>query len=448
MRTHACWLLQVRHSKPTYDKQQDIHVVRVDHMSSSTWQGVLQFVYKGEVCISPGSSVASLVKAANTLQIPALQTALLAKPTLDAQVGVKTANTLQIPALQTALLAKPTLDAQVGVKTANTLQIPALQTALLAKPTLDAQVGVKTANPLQIPALQTALLAKPTLDAQVGEKQVIGEIALVEPCSVAVSLLNEEHRSDETMPSVTGHGKVAVRRVTVEETVAKCEQTSQQKPPIRCKESVDAVNESTTDNDNKAEPKSDDNTSETEGANEVDTPGAPFAAKPTYLCKLCGRALTTNGSLKRHMLVHNDKPYRCDTCHLECTSLYALRKHSRTHAGEKPHVRGKSFSTIASLSDHTKIHTGVPPHVCDLCDDRFHSRSAWKMHRCSDTSKTHMKIDTGAKHATYVMTDSVRWVHGRCTDELTPAIQKLRPVAPSGHIFVTCADECYRPAAA
>ena len=129
----------------TYLRQAAGHtyVVRVDHMSSSTWQGVLQFVYKGEECIAPGSSVASLVKAANTLQIPALQTALLAKPTLDAQVGVKTANTLQIPALQTALLAKPTLDAQVGVKTANTLQIPALQTALLAKPTLNAQVGEK-----------------------------------------------------------------------------------------------------------------------------------------------------------------------------------------------------------------------------------------------------------------------------------------------------------------
>ena len=315
-RVHACVLAAASPTLKTYLRQATGHtyVVRVDHMSSSTWQGVLQFVYKGELCIAPGSSVASLMKAANTLQIP---------------------------------------------------------------------------------ALQTALLAKPILETRVDEKQVVGEIALVEPC--AASELNEEYRSSDTLPSVTDH-KVDVRRVTAEETVTQCQPTPRQKSPkIRCKESVDAISELTTDSEIKGERNSDDSANESEDANEVDTPAAAVGAMSKYLCKLCGRTLTTNASLRRHMLVHNDDQHRCDTCHLECTSLYALRKHSRTHADEKPNVRSTSFSSIASSPHRKKIHTGVKPHVCDLCDDRFRSLGAWKMHRCSDTSNTHMKINAGGK---------------------------------------------------
>ena len=77
-------------------------------------------------------------------------------------------------------------------------------------------------------------------------------------------------------------------------------------------------------------------------------------------CDLCGHLFHQTGNLKRHMLIHNgEKPHKCRHCNYSCSETGDLKKHMRTHSGEKPYKCDQcdyASATASHLRRHEKTH--------------------------------------------------------------------------------------------
>ncbi|XP_068624828.1 zinc finger protein 286A-like [Battus philenor] len=103
-----------------------------------------------------------------------------------------------------------------------------------------------------------------------------------------------------------------------------------------------------------------------------------------FLCNVCGKALSSAEHLKYHIRIHTgDKPNVCNTCGKGFAKKCNLTLHERVHSGEKPHVCshcGKAFSQRSTLIIHERYHSGARPYVCDVCGRGFVSRGLLTMH--------------------------------------------------------------------
>lgn len=100
-------------------------------------------------------------------------------------------------------------------------------------------------------------------------------------------------------------------------------------------------------------------------------------------CWRCGEAFQRAEALRLH-LEQQRKSYGCEWCCKSFGQSADLRRHLRTHTGERPHrctFCSKSFSQRGNLRRHLRIHTGERPYSCPLCTRTFSDGDTMKKHK-------------------------------------------------------------------
>ncbi|XP_050733118.1 zinc finger protein Gfi-1-like isoform X2 [Eriocheir sinensis] len=111
-----------------------------------------------------------------------------------------------------------------------------------------------------------------------------------------------------------------------------------------------------------------------------------------HVCEVCGKGFSTSSSLNTHRRIHSgEKPHQCATCGKRFTASSNLYYHKMTHVKDKPHkcsVCSRSFPTPGDLRCHSFVHTGQWPHRCPVCGKGFSKLT---------NQRNHLLLHTGLK---------------------------------------------------
>lgn len=111
---------------------------------------------------------------------------------------------------------------------------------------------------------------------------------------------------------------------------------------------------------------------------------------PLHVCSICKKGFTSLPYLRKHLRSHSgERPFTCTICykHFLCSSHLTI--HLRTHTGERPYACstcGKRFTQQSSLKTHQSVHSGLRPYSCSHC-----GKSYTLMHHLKRHMGTHEK---------------------------------------------------------
>ena len=107
-----------------------------------------------------------------------------------------------------------------------------------------------------------------------------------------------------------------------------------------------------------------------------------------YSCTICEKSFRLSGYLKNHISTHKtERKHFCKHCEKYFLKADHLNNHLRTLSGEMPYqfnICGRFFADKKSLRKHIIIHndktTGDSPFLCGLCQKSFMGFKKLKIH--------------------------------------------------------------------
>ena len=115
--------------------------------------------------------------------------------------------------------------------------------------------------------------------------------------------------------------------------------------------------------------------------------------EPSHHCEVCQKSFHLKTDLKRHRRTHlGEKPYECSTCNKRFALISTLKNHLATHSDEikfKCNIcpDDRSFKTKVGLTNHMRYHY-EPKHSCVHCNKKYYTLTHLKQHIKSHLEQT------------------------------------------------------------